>query len=462
MTDRYPTVFAFARAGLVVGVFALLLVGCDSFLSVDPQQSIDENQALSTPQNVRAALTGAYDDLSDVDLYGGQYMMSPDLLADNGDVQWDGTFADPAEIINKQIFPNNGFVETQWTDAYQTINTANNVLSALNQFPDSQERARIKGEALFIRGALYFELVRLFSKPWNAGDPSSNLGVPLILEPTRSITEEDNVTRDNVQAVYDQVISDLTTARDSLPATNDVFADTYAASAFLSRVYLMQGEYEAAAQAANRVIQSGEFSLAPTFAEAFNNSENIPEYIFAIEVTPQDGASDLNLFYASEVDGGRGDINILDQHLDRYAAEDARGDFFYEDSGTGDIRTQKWQDDEADGANIPVVRYAEMFLTRAEANLRAGTTIGENPVDDVNRIRTRADLDSVSTVTVDNVLRQRRLEFAFEGNLLHDLKRTERSIGSIPFDANRLVYPIPQREIDSNPEIQQNPGYGGQ
>ena len=462
MTDRYPTVFAFARAGLVLGVFALLLVGCDSFLSVDPQQSIDENQALSTPQNVRAALTGAYDDLSDVDLYGGQYMMSPDLLADNGDVQWDGTFADPAEIINKQIFPNNGFVEAQWTDAYQTINTANNVLSALNQFSDSQERARIKGEALFIRGALHFELVRLFSKPWNAGDPSSNLGVPLILEPTRSITGEDNVTRDNVQAVYDQVISDLTTARDSLPAANGVFADTYAASAFLSRVYLMQGEYEAAAQAANRVIQSGEYSLAPTFAEAFNNSENIPEYIFAIEVTPQDGGSDLNLFYASEVDGGRGDINILQQHLDRYAAGDARGDFFYEDSGTGDTRTQKWQDDEADGANIPVVRHAEMFLTRAEANLRAGTTIGEDPVDDVNRIRTRADLDSVSTVTVDDVLRQRRLEFAFEGNLLHDLKRTGRSIGSIPFDANRLVYPIPQREIDSNPEIQQNPGYGGQ
>jgi hypothetical protein len=80
-------------------------------------------------------------------------------------------------------------------------------------------------------------------------------------------------------------------------------------------------------------------------------------------------------------------------------------------------------------------------------------------VDDVNAIRNRADLDSVSTVTVEDVLRQRRLELSFEGNLLHDLKRTERSVGSLTFDAEELVYPIPQRECDANPEITQNPGY---
>lgn len=451
---------ALAQSGAVLLIAAVFLAGCDSFLDVEPKQSISEDQALTTPQNVRAALNGAYNDLSDIDLYGGQYMMSPDLLADNGDVQWDGTFADPAEIINKSILTNNGFVETQWTDAYETINVANNVLSATDQLETQSERDRVEGEARFIRGALYFELVRLFAQPYNAGDPSSNLGVPIVLEPTREITEEDNVTRNSVQAVYDQVIDDLTTARDLLPETNGPDADTYAASAMLSRVYLMQGNYEQAAQAASRVLQSGQFELTSTFAEAFNNSQDVDEYIFAIQITPQDGGNDLNLFYAAEADGGRGDINILQQHLDRYAANDARGEFFYEDPGTGDIRTQKWQDDEVDGANIPVLRLAEMYLTRAEANLREGTAVGADPVADVNAIRSRAGLDSVTTVTVENVLRQRRLEFAFEGNLLHDLKRTGRPVGTIPFDANRLVYPIPQREIDSNPEIQQNPGYG--
>lgn len=437
---------------------AFLIVGCD-FLEIEPKQSISSDQALSSEQNVKAALNGAYNDLSDDDLYGGQYMMSPDLLADAGDVQWVGTFAAPAEIIRKNIQTNNGFIETQWTEAYETINGANNVLSALDQIEDPQERDRVEGEARFIRGALYFELVRLFGQPWNAGDPASNPGVPIVTKPTRDITEDDNVTRNSVQEVYDRVLTDLDSARVLLPESNGVSADTYVASAFLSRVYLMQGDYSNAAESANRVLQSGQFSLASTFAGAFNNVEDIPEYIFAIQISSQDGTNGLNTYYAAQADGGRGDINILQQHLNRYASNDARGDFFYTDPATGDIRTQKWQDDEADGANLPVVRLAEMYLTRAEGNLRAETSVGADPVDDINAIRNRAGLDSVSTVTVDDVLRQRRLELSFEGNLLHDLKRTGRSVGNLSFNAEDLVYPVPQRECDANPEITQNPGY---
>ncbi len=437
---------------------ALALTGCD-FLEVEPKQSISSNQALTSEQNVTAALNGAYNDLSDADLYGGQYMMSPDLLADAGDVQWVGTFEQPDAIIRKNIFPNNSFVESQWTDAYQTINAANNVLSALDQIGDPAERERIEGEARLIRGMLYFELVRLFAKPWNAVDPASALGVPLILEPTRSITEDDNVTRNTVQEVYAQVIADLTTARDLLPGSNGVYADTYVASALLSRVYLMQGDDQKAAEAADRVLQSDAFSLAPTFADAFNNASDIGEYIFAIQINSQDGTNDLNTFYAASTDGGRGDINIQPQHLNRYDSTDARGDFFYTDPGTGEVRTKKWQDNESDGANIPVLRLAEMYLTRAEANLRNGSTIGAPPVDDVNAVRERAGVSPLSSVTVDDVLRERRLELSFEGNLLHDLKRTERSVGSLDFDADDLVYPIPQRECDANPEISQNPGY---
>lgn len=437
---------------------ALLLTGCD-FLQVEPKQSISSDVALNTEANVKAALNGAYNDLSDTDLYGGQYTMSPDLLADAGDVQWVGTFESPAAIIRKNIQPTNAFVESQWTDAYETINVVNNVLGALDQIEDPQERERIEGEARFIRGVLYFELVRLFGKPWSAGDPGSNMGVPLVLKPTRSITEDDNVTRNSAQEVYDRVLTDLDSARVLLPESNGMLADTYAASAFLSRLHLMQGDYDDAAEAADRVLQSGQFQLAPTFAGAFNNVEDVSEYVFAIQISSQDGGNDLNTFYAASADGGRGDINILQQHLNRYDSTDARGDFFYADPSTGDIRTRKWKDDEADGANIPIVRLAEMYLTRAEGNLRAGTSVGANPVDDVNAIRSRAGLSSVSTVTVSDVLRQRRLELAFEGNLLHDLKRTGRSVGSFSFDAEELVYPIPQRECDANPEITQNPGY---
>ncbi|WP_051141344.1 RagB/SusD family nutrient uptake outer membrane protein [Salisaeta longa] len=453
--------FLTARTALLLTGALLVLSACDSFLERTPKQSIPSETALATPQNVEAALVGAYNALGDADLYGGQYMMSPDLLADNGDVQWTGTFEQPAAIWNKNILVSNSFIEAQWTDAYETINIANNVLSAVDVFDDAATAERVRGEALFIRGMLYFELVRLFGPPWSAGNPDQAPGVPLVLEPTREIGENLNVPRASVAAVYQQAIDDLTTAASLLPESNGFFADTYAASAILSRVYLMQGRYQLAAEAANRVIESDLYQLAPTFAQAFNNVSDIPEYIFAIQVTAQDGTNDLNTFYGSQENGGRGDIDIQQQHLNRYAAGDARGAFFYVD-GESVVRTAKWRDDEADQANIPVVRLAELYLTRAEGNLRSGAGVGPNtPAEDVSIVRQRAGLSAVSSVTVSDILRERRLELSFEGNLLHDLKRTQRSVGSIPYDSGQILYPIPQREIDANPALEQNPYYSG-
>jgi len=452
--------FHFYKLLTLLSILLFCLAGCD-FLKVQPKQSIGSEEALTTESDVKKALISAYDGISDAAIYGGRYMVWPDFLADNGDLQYTGTREQPSQIINKSILPSNSQITDGWTEAYDAINITNNVLGSINQIEGEQERARVEGEARLIRAAIYFELVRLFAKPWNAGDPTSNLGVPLVLEPTRTITEENNVTRNTVQEVYEQVISDLSTARNQLPESNGVFADTYVASALLSRVYLMQKKYQDAAEAANRVIQSGQFSLAPTFADAFNNSEDIPEYVFAIQISAQDGINTLNDTYAARQDGGTAafETNITAQHLDRYVPDDDRESFFYEDSETGNTRTQKFQNAESSGANIPIIRLAEMYLTRAEANLRDGSMIGASPVEDINTIRERAGLSKVNDVEVSDVMRQRRLELSFEGNLLHDLQRTDRSVGSIPFDANRLVYPIPQREIDTNPEIQQNPGY---
>ncbi len=447
---------------LSVLVVVALLAGCDSLLDLQPKQSISEERALATPQNVEAALVGAYNSMTNSDLYGGQLMMSPDLMAYGNRVNWTGTFTQPAEFWNQNLTTPNSFVQTQWTDAYDAINISNNVLSALEVFEDEARRARVEGEARFIRGAMYFELVRVFGLPWNAGDPGSNPGVPIVLEPTREITEADNVARASVAEVYTQAIADLTAAKDLLPESNGFYADTYVASALLSRVYLMQGAYEQAAQEASRVIESGNYALAETFAGAFNNPEDIPEYIFAVQISAQDGANELNLFYASDPNGGRGDIDITEEHLTLYEEGDARGEFFYIDSETGVVRTTKWAGDESTGANLPVIRLAEMYLTRAEGNFRAGTTIGATPLEDVNTVRARADLDPLAALTLDDILRERRLELAFEGHLLHDLKRTgATSIGklSLSFDAPELVYPVPQRELDANPALTQNPGY---
>ncbi|SDL12680.1 SusD family protein [Catalinimonas alkaloidigena] len=438
---------------------AALTTGCGDKLNIEPQQSIDEGEALSTSENVQAVLVGAYDALGDGDLYGGQLMKDTDLLADDGEVFWSGTYIQPREFYVKSIQTNNANVESTYLAAYVAINIANNVLSALDVV-DEAERDRVEGEALFIRGLVYFDLARTYGKAWNDGDPTQNPAVPLVTAPTRTIDESSRVPRNTVAQVYDQAITDLTRAVELLPEENGFFATTYAASAVLARIYLQQQEYGKAAQAANRVIEEGDYALVGNYANAFNNTAtSTSEDIFAIQVTTQDGVNSLHTFYANPDNGGRGDIDILPAHLALYEEGDERLSLFYVDDPSDPqtlVRTGKWKNQYG---NVPLIRLAEMYLTRAEANLRAGSTVGATPQEDLTVVRERVGL-SPTSATLEAILLERKLELAFEGHSLHDTKRTEQAVDDIPFDADRLVYPIPLREVDAA-GLQQNPGYGG-
>jgi starch-binding outer membrane protein, SusD/RagB family len=452
------------KVRMLAAALALLLVlpACDSLLDIEPRQTVSPEQALGNQQGVQTALRGAYSALGDYYMFGGQYIMLPDLLADDGDLTWAGTFSQPREAFQKALLTDNSFVALMWTRSFRAINIANNVLDGLDLVENAAVRARIEGEAKFIRGLVYFQLAQMYGRAWNDGDPSQNLAVPLVTQPTRVITTEDRIPRATVAQVYAQAVSDLVEARELLPVANSVFANTYAASAILARAYLAQGQNLLAAQEADRVIESGRFRLMDEFSDAFNRSTNVAEYIFAIQVTPQDAGDrghSLSVFYAAPP-VGRGDIDIEEQHLDRYEEGDARGAFFYIDEEFDVWRTGKWEFGTADGANIPVIRLAEMYLIRAEANLRGGTAIGQSPVNDINMIRARAGLDGLGSVTLADIFRERRLELAFEGHLLFDAKRFQENVGTIPWNANRLVFPVPQREMDANPNLTQNPGYG--
>ena len=98
-----------------------------------------------------------------------------------------------------------------------------------------------------------------------------------------------------------------------------------------------------------------------------------------------------------------------------------------------------------------------MYLIRAEGNLMEGTMVGDTPLNDINTVRQRSMAPALLTVTIDDILLERQLELGFEGFLIHDFKRTQRSVGTLPFNDNELVLPIPQRETDANPNLEPNP-----
>lgn len=439
---------------LFVGASVAFMTACDSRLDVKPTQSIEESAALATSQDVEVTLIGAYDGLSSINLYGGAVQYSGDLLGDDAEVRFAGTFSTLDELWRKTITTTNGQTQASWLQAYSTINRANNVLASLDKV-EASKRASVEGEARFIRGLVYFDLVRLWAKAWGDGDNATNLGVPLVTTPTRVVSEADSRSRATVAAVYTQVLEDLTKAESLLGNISDAgFASKNSAQAILARVYLQQGNYAAARDAANRVISSNQFELAPSFAEAFEDATNDGEMIFKVIVTDQDGGNDMNTFFAPSTFQGRGDIRVQAKHLALYAAGDTRGTFFVRASNNN--FTAKFLDQYGD---VPVARLAEMYLIRAEANQRLNTAIGATPLADVNLIRARAGAKALTTVDLNAILAERKLELAFEGHQVHDAKRLKRNVGTLAFSDNKLVVPIPQREIDTNKSLVQNPGY---
>jgi tetratricopeptide (TPR) repeat protein len=432
---------------------ALMLTACNKQLDLKPHQEIEQDQAILTSRDVQITLVGAYNRMGQSDLYGGGIELYPDLLASQSVIRWQGTYQELTQIVGQTIPNDNTYIAALWLDAYQVINQANNVLANIEK-ADEDIRADISGQAKFLRGLVYFDLVRLFGKSYNDGSPATNLGVPIVLTPTKVVDESSKVSRATVEQVYQQAITDLKDAEANMDKPLQ-------ASAILARLYLQKGDYTNAVIEADKVIGSEEYSLVNPYSAEFPNTgghvDDTPEDIFSLQVTSQQGTNSLNTYYASADNSGRGDIIIRDSFLDEFEAGDERLNVYNLDSDDI-LRVSKF--DNLYG-NVRVVRLAEMYLIRAEGNLRLGTATGDTPKNDVNAIRNRAGLDDLEAVTIANVLAERRHELAFEGGFfLHDAKRLALNVGALPYSSPRLVFPIPLREINANPNLKQNEGYG--
>jgi tetratricopeptide (TPR) repeat protein len=439
---------------LAAFMMILSFTACDDKLDLLPYQSLDESVALDNDANVKTVLVGAYNAIAAYDFLGANVLRNAELQGGDDEVIWVGTFTGPREVFNKTMTATNLDAQEVWINGYNTINITNNVLSALEVVKE-EDRSVVEGEAKFLRAYAYFELVRTYAQPYEAGGNNSQSGVPIVLEPTREISERQNVARNTVAEVYQQVIADLTSAEGLLPDENEWRASKGAAAGLLARVYLQMGDYAKARDAADRVIGLGVNSLMNNYADLFNRDDNSPEDIFATQVSNQDGTNSMNTFFSIPDFGGRdGDIEILPEHLALYDPADTRLALFFE--GNGAWRSGKWNNQYG---NIGLMRLAEMYLIRAESNARLGTSVGATALDDYNVIHTRAGLPAAGSVTVDDILLERRLELAHEGFKIHDLKRLKLNAGPFPYNDPKLVFPIPLREMEANPKLEQNQGY---
>jgi starch-binding outer membrane protein, SusD/RagB family len=464
---------------LLIFMSSLLFLSCDNTLDLSPEDSLTPDVVFSNESLTNGAVNGMYSSAQSSNVLSGTYDAITEWQSDN--VKFVGSFPTFNDVNNYTTLSDNGSIATIWSAHYATINQANMLIKFTPNVPSiatdeftTAEKANIVGQAKFMRALMNLRLSACFGHQLQQNDKGANLSIPLLLEPfVGTVTFP---KRSTLAEVHAQIEADLLDAVASInsSSTDRTRATVAGAKALLARLYLYQEKWGKAADYANQVINTTGFTLATNFA--FYNTLN-PELIFTLQNVAGDaaGAESYSKMFNGVNANGRGDCPFSQNLKDLFTAES--GDLRFGDALTRnginaisatDLFTSKYPNGTSNTDDPPVIRISEMYLIRAEANLRGGSTVGgATPVQDVNRIRSRAGLSNLSTVDLTSILNERRKEFCFEGLRRMDLLRNNLPLRSAGLPnsaqsqpgADKTIFPIPQREMDINPNLVQNKGY---
>lgn len=495
----------------------IIFAGCSKkFLDVDPQGQTTEVLALTDPDAANKLVGGIYNTLYyggfDKTTVGFLWVLANDIASDDGDKgSTPGDFGPAGDIDNFTHNAGNFIFNNIWSGHFSAIISANKAIDVLNKGSlEATAKNRLLGEARFLRGLYYFNLVRFFG------------GVPKIT--TAPLASEGNSdalqTRSSTAEIYTLIIDDLQFATDNLPVKGDAAtqpgrANKGAAQSYLAKVYLYQKNWQKAFDNSLAVINSGAYSLVPNYNFIFrekpvggaggnNNSESIFEVQTGLNVAEnavsplfsngqgprgRGGWTDLgfgfnnptaDLANAYEPGDTRKTATII--FVNPTVAGNSPGTTLWDgfripskDSVENDRYSYKaYHSNTAESAqasnnkdtkpkNIRMMRYAEVLLIYAEAAAMI-SNIGEATAK-LNMVRSRANLPA-STGTQANVWKERRVELGMEQDRFFDLVRQGRAgsvlraHGKAFMDGKNEVFPIPQPQIDlSGGRLKQNPNY---
>jgi len=468
MKNSYNTFYA------LLAFLIISITSCDDALYLEPEDSLTTDVVLSNATLAEGALVGAYARMRDDDVFNGTSQLLQEWMSDN--INFVGSFPTFQELRDYTTLADNTSVFPMWRDAYDVISPCNFLIQKLpitiipDLSPDNEDR--IIAEAKFIRAITYFNLVNLFAQPFQVSG-GTNLGVPIITDFFEGDASIFQVERNTVNEVHDFIEQELLMAIPSLPSTNSTGrASKNSARAALARLYLYKEEWANAADYANQVIASGTNILATDYT--FYNDDSNSEHIFQIINNNVDGQTSGQGWsgLSNPVPNGRGDAPFSENLIAAFNSEPGDLRFNLKVAGTDALAqtstfSTKFPDGVNNADNAPVFRITEMYLTRAEANLRATSNVGETPLSDINKLRARAGLPALVTLTLNDILTERRKELCFEGQRRMDLLRNNQglrragqaNIAEAAFGANKTILPIPTAERDLNLNITQNPGY---
>ena len=496
-------------------ILAASLSSCvNDWLDVAPSDGTDADAALTSSSDLAAARTGMYAALKGnsnlVDYYGQQFFVYGDVHAGD-DYQYNNIggsnrasfYYDMNYQTASEFSSSTSSSNVAWKSPYIVIGRANRIIAAAEggALSDAAEaKATIDqyaAEAKVLRALAHFDLVRSYGKPYTE-DQGASLGVPLV---TGVLESNAKPARSTVAEVYTQVVKDLTEAISSnalATETEPGYVSVWGAKAILSRVYLNMGDYANALSVAEDIIKNSGAALwtRDQYFKAWDASTpNESEFLFRLNVAGSTDNNDLNGIGNLQQREGYKEMVATKKFVDMLTSDpkDVRNDMFLPATaakevatyGTNKVYLNKLRGQGGNLRNVtivPIIRLSEVYLTAAECAFRKNDkTKAVEYLNDLvkNRTTTEASLATVDNITLERILIERRKELIGEGQRYFDALRNNETITRYTSEADKgwhktlskeaqsfdrdyfkAIAAIPQAEINANPNIKQNTGYG--
>lgn len=489
---------------ITILVFAFIAaVSCSNFLDIRPEgttTSVSLDHAKT--ENIFKPVSAAYAELRSYGSHSFPYIGCLEITSDNADKG--STPEDGASTKQMDEFKYDGaneLVEAQWESYYNIVSAANNALSQMDLFlaelqqDDAKAIAQeAKGDAYFIRAYAYFRLVTMFGN------------VPKV-DKLMTSSELASLPPESPANMWAFIESDLQEAIDRLPENWPKSylgrVTKYSAMALKAKVHLYQAEYDEVAKLCDEVIASGRYSLVEDFRAVFSmDQENGPESLFEIQSSTlgkSNGDAAFNTY--AYVQGPRNNTpanmqgwgfctpseDLINFFTDRGDVERSSATLLYSGSTTpeGDLISANCPNPVYNGKvytpssynnwsnngygydyNIRIIRYSDVLLMYAEALARGASSAslksGYTAQSALDKVRARAGLTPVEP-TVDNVLDERRAEFAMEEDRFLDLVRTGKAADVLSglgyVEGKHNLFPIPSKQLQLNSNLIQNNNY---
>jgi len=467
MKSKIPTIIIF------ICMISMFSFSCKKFVQIDPAPDmISADAVFTSDKTALSAVNGVYLAMREAGRFitNGGLSIYCGLAADdirnlNSNPNYDPFYTN--NLLPTFTVMQNAF----WATAYRNIYRTNAIIEGIDKstlMSDSVKK-QLKGEMKVVRALYYFYMANLF------GD------VPLVI--TTDYEKNASLPRTTVTEIYEQIVSDLTDAKDLLkttyPSANRVRPNRYTATALLARVYLYMKDWANAEAQASIVIDN--ISTYKLATPTQNGAHMRTIFLIASNETIWQIAPSNESLNTDE-----GAVFVPSGSSPSFAATTNLLNTF----DSGDLRKTRWlrpygstyvpYKDTLRTATTPigeyniVLRIAEQYLIRAEAKAQRNNLSGAQA--DLNAIRVRSGLSpnnppSTQTLMLSAVEKERQVElFAEWGHRWLDLKRTGR-IGDVlgpikgltsgvpNFEMHDALFPIPQTELDRNPFLTQNPGY---